>query len=179
MDSLKQAEEYKLTDSPDITTHYKKASNSLLLNAVQLAVDSLNQAQECILTDSPDVTTVTLSYVESVAKFRYTLETVAWLLHDYYLDHVQFLELSKLEQKIMAQLLSLVQNTCSAVNKESSEVVPNLLIKCIVRKYGMSTLIALRDINKTGGNLDFSWLIPKHLQKGSSESQVGLNGNDI
>ena len=122
---------------------------------------------------------MTLSYVESVAKFRYTLETVAWLLHDYYLDYVQFQELSKPEQKVMAQLLSVVQNTCSAVNKESTEVVPNLLIKCIVRKYGMSTLIALRDINKTGGILDFSWLIPKHLQNNSSKNQVSLNGKDI
>ena len=90
-----------------------------------------------------------MDYVESVAKFTYTLETMACLLHDYYLDaaHVQFNVLSKAEQKIIAQLLASVQGMCLAIDKDNNEVVPNLLIKCIVCKYGMSTLITLCDIS--------------------------------
>ena len=69
-----------------------------------------------------------MDYVESVAKFTYTLETVACLLHDYYLDaaHVQFNVLSKDEQKIIAQLLASVQGMCLAIDKDTNEVVPNL-----------------------------------------------------
>ena len=119
---------------------------------------------------------MTLEYVESVAKFRYTLETVAYLLHDYYLDPAQFNVLSKAERRNIAQLLTSVQDMCSAIDKDTDEVVPNLLIKCIVRKYGMSTLITLCDISKTEGNSDFSWLMPRHLQNSSSEDQVSLCG---
>ena len=119
---------------------------------------------------------MTLDYVESVAKFRYTLETVAHLLHDYYLDPAKFNELSRAERRIIAQLLSSVQDMCLAIDKDTNEVVPNLLIKCIVRKYGMSTLITLCDNSKTEGTFDFSWLMPKHLQNSSSEDQVSLCG---
>ena len=117
---------------------------------------------------------MTLNYVESVAKFRYTLETVACLLHDYYLDPGKFITLSKVEGKIIAQLLTSVQTICLAISKDTNEVVPNLLLKCIVRKYGMSTLITLCDISRTEVNLDFSWLMPKHLQSSSSKEQVSL-----
>ena len=114
---------------------------------------------------------MTLDYVESVAKFRYTLETVACLLHDYYLDPGKFNMLSKVERKIIAQLLTSVQTICLAISKDTNEVVPNLLVKCIVRKYGMSTLITLCNMEN---NLDFSWLMPKHLQSSSSKEQVSL-----
>ena len=117
---------------------------------------------------------MTLNYVEGVAKFRYALETVAWLLHDYYLDLAQFSKLSKAEGKTSNQLLTSVQTICLAINKDTNEVVPNLLLKCIVRKYGMSTLITLCNISKTEENLDFSWLTPKHLQNSSSKKQVSL-----
>ena len=137
-------------------------------------MDSVKQAKQCIFTNSTEI--MTLDYVESVAKFRYTLETVACLLHDYYLDPAQFNVLSKAERRIIAQLLSSVQDMCSAIDKDTNEVVPNLLIKCIVRKYGMSTLITLCDINKTEGEADFSWLMPKHLQNSSGEEQVSLCG---
>ena len=151
---------------------HKKASNDSFFNAVQLALDSVNQAKQCIFTNSTEI--VTLDYVESVAKFRYTLETVAYLLHDYYLDPAHFNVLSKPDRRIIAQLLASVQDMCSAINKDTNEVVPNLLIKCIVRKYGMSTLITLCDISKTEGSLDFAWLMPKHLQNITSEEQVSL-----
>ena len=151
---------------------HKKASNDSLLNAVQLALDSVKQAKQCIFTNSTEI--MTLDYVESVAKFRYALEKVACLLHDYYLDAAQFNVLSKAERKIIAQLLASVQDMCLAIDNDTNEVVPNLLIKCIVRKYGMSTLITLCNISKTEGNLDFSWLMPKHLQNTSSEEQVRL-----
>ena len=111
----------------------------------------------------------TLEYVESVAKFRYTLETVAWLLHEYYLDLVQFNVLSRDEKNLVAKLVSSVHKMCLAIDKDDTEVVANLLIKCIVRKYGMSTLIALCGNNE---ELNFLWLIPKHLQKNTSGNQV-------
>ena len=145
------------------------------MNAVQLASDSLEQAKQYIFTESTEKM-MTLEYVQSVAKFRYTLETVAHLLHDYYLDPAQFNVLSKAERRIIAQLLTSVQDMCSAIDKDTDEVVPNLLIKCIVRKYGMSTLITLCDISKTEGTSDFSWLMPKHLQNSPSEDQVSLCG---
>ena len=153
---------------------HKKANSGSLLNAIQLASDSLEQAKQCIFTYSTDI--MTLEYVESVAKFRYTLETVAYLLHDYYLDPAQFNVLSKVERRVIAQLLTSVQYVCLAINKDANEVIPNLLIKCIVRKYGMSTLITLCDISKIRENLDFSWLIPRHLQNSSSKEQVSLHG---
>jgi len=139
------------------------------LNAVQLAIDSLEQAKQYIFAESPNI--MTLDYVESVAKFRYSLETVAWLLHDHYLDLSRFYMFSKDERTIFSKLISSVEIICLAIDKDNTEVVPNLLMKCIVRKYGMSTLIALCNKNKTE-NLNFMWLIPKHLQKSSSEKQV-------
>ena len=149
---------------------HKKASNGSLLSAVQLALDSLDQAKQYIFAGSPDV--MTLDYVESVAKFRYTLETAAWLLHDYYLDLAQFRVLSKDESKTVGKLISSVQKMCLAIDEDGTEVIANLLIKCIVRKYGMSTLIALCDKSKTEEDLNFLWLIPKHLQKDTSRNQV-------
>ena len=120
----------------------------------------------------------TLEYVESVAKFRYTLETVAWLLHEYYLDPVQFNVLSRDEKNLVAKLISSVQKMCLAIDKDDTEVVANLLIKCIVRKYGMSTLIALCDKSE---ELNFLWLIPKHLQlqKDTEGNQVSLHTSYI
>ena len=148
---------------------HKKASNGSLFNAVQLALDSHGQAMQYIFAGSTIF--MTLDYVESVAKFRYTLETVAWLLHDYYLDLAQFNVLSKDERNLVAKLISSVQKMCLAIDGSSTEVVANLLIKCIVRKYGMSTLTALCDKNKSEEDLNFLWLIPKYLQK---DDQVSL-----
>ena len=147
---------------------HKKASSGSLLSAVQLASDSFEQAKQYIFAGSPDM--MTLEYVESVAKFRYTLEIVAWLLHDYYLDPTQFNVLSRDERNLVAKLISSVQKMCLAIDEGSTEVVANLLIKCVVRKYGMSTLIALCDKNK---DLNFLWLVPKHLQK--EGNQVSLH----
>lgn len=137
---------------------------------MQLAIDSLDQAMQYIFTSSANFKT--LDYVESVAKFRYTLETTAWLLHDYYLDIAQFNVLSRDETNLVAKLISSVQKMCLAIDEGSTEVVANLLIKCVVRKYGMSTLIALCDNNK---DLNFSWLVPKHLQKDTEGNQVSLH----
>jgi len=150
---------------------HKKASDGSFSSAIQLAIDSLEQAKQYIfVADSPDIKT--LVYVESVAKCRYTLETVAWLLHDYYLDLSQFSLLSKDEAKIIGKLISLAEKMCLASDRDSTKVVPNLLIKCIVHKYGMSTLITLCDKKKTEEDLNFLWLIPKYLQNNSSENQV-------
>ena len=151
---------------------HKKASNGSLLSAVQLASVSFEQAQQYIFAGSPDV--MTLDYVESVAKFRYTLETVAWLLHNYYLDLTRFNVLSKDERKSVGKLISSVQKMCLAINEDGNEVIANLLVKCVVRKYGMSTLIALCDKIKTEEDLNFLWLVPKHLQKDTSGNQVSL-----
>ena len=147
---------------------HKKASSGSLLSAVQLALDSLDQAMQYIFAGSANFKT--LDYVESVAKFRYTLETAAWLLHDYYLDLAHFNVLSKDERNLVAKLISSVQKMCVAIDEDSTEVVANLLIKCVVRKYGMSTLIALCDKSKTEEDLNFLWLVPKHLQKGNQVS---------
>ena len=135
---------------------------------VQLALDSLEQATESIFAGPPDI--MTLDYVESVAKFRYTLETTAWLLHDYYLNLTKFNALSKDEKKAVIEFISSVENRWLVIKGDETEVVANLLIKYVVRKYGMSTLIALCDKTKTEG-LDFSWLM-KHLQKDSGSNQV-------
>ena len=115
---------------------------------------------------------MTLDYVESVAKLRYTLETVAGLLHDYYLDPTQFDMLSRDEKKTIARLISSVQAICIRLDEYVSKdalMIADFLVKCVVRKYGMSTLMTLckNDINP-----DFSWLIPMHLQKNSTKSQV-------
>ena len=152
--------------------HHKKASNGSLLNAIQLASDSLDQAMQHIFASPANF--MTLEYVESVAKFRYSLETVAQLLHDYYINHTQFYLLSKDEKSLIAKFISSIQRMCSAIDKDSTEVVANFLIRCVVRKYGMSTLIALCDKNKTEESLNFLWLIPKHLQKVSCGNQVSF-----
>ena len=118
---------------------------------------------------------MTLDYVESVAKFRYTLETVAWLLHDYYLDPAQFEMLSKDERQITAKLLTFVNklfSTLDEVTEKDVLAVPDFLVKCIVRKYGMSSLMTLCKNNTV---IDFSWLIPKHLQKDHGENQVCIH----
>ena len=115
---------------------------------------------------------MTLDYVESVAKFRYTLETVAWLLHDYYLYPAQFEMFSKDEKQITARLLLLVRKTFLTISKDSAKdvlVVADFLVKCIVRKYGMSTLMTLC---KSDAEADFLWLIPQHLQKDLGNNQV-------
>ena len=134
---------------------------------MQLALESFRQANKYIFATSPDYRSV--DYVESVAKFRYTLETVAWLLHDYYLDHAKLHSLSKDEADSIGSLINLVQKICVAIDRGFTEVVPNFLLKCIVCKYGMSTLFTLCDKSNT---TDFSWLIPKYLQKGYSENEV-------
>ena len=152
---------------------HKKANNSSLLSAVQLASDLLDEAMQYVFAGSSNFKT--LEYVESVAKFRYTLEIVAWLLHEYYLNPVQLHVLSKEESNLVAKLISSVQKMCLAIDKDDTEVVANLLIKCVVRKYGMSTLIALCDnSNKTEEDLNFLWLMPKHLQNDTSGNQVSL-----
>ena len=150
--------------------HHKKASNGSLLNAVLLASESLNQAMQHIFASPANF--MTLEYVESVAKFRYALETVAQLLHNYYVNHAQLYLLSKDERSLTAKFISSVQKMCLAIDKDSTEVVANFLVRCVVRKYGMSTLIALCDKNKAEESLNFLWLIPKHLQNESSENQV-------
>ena len=150
-------------------SYHKQASNGSFSNAIQLASDSFELAKQCIITKSPDV--ATLDYVESVAKFRYTLETVAWILHDYYLNPAQFEMLSKDNKHIIAKLLSLVKafSTLDENTSKDASVVADFLAKCIVRKYGMSTLMTL---SKSNTNVDFSWLIPKHLQNDPGENQV-------
>lgn len=153
--------------------YHKKTTSSLLLGVVQLALDSLKQAMQYMFDGSPDV--MTLDYVEAVAKFRYSLEIVAWLLHDFYLDCACFYELSDNEKKCIAELISSAKRLCTAINKDSAEVIANLLIKFVVRKYGMSTLTALCNKHKTEEILDFQWLVPKRLQKSSSENQVSLH----
>ena len=151
-------------------SYHKQASNGPFSNAIQLASDSLEQAKQHIIVDSPDV--MTLDYVESVAKFRYTLETVGLLLHEYYLDPAQFELLSTDERKIVARLISSVKGICSTLDEYAPKdalIIADFLVKCIVRKYGMSSLMTLC---KSDTHVDFSWLIPKHLQKDFSENQV-------
>ena len=113
---------------------------------------------------------MTLDYVESVAKFRYVLVTVAWLLHDYYTESTKLSVLSTNETKIVGKLLFSVQQTCLAIDENDNKnaiVAADFLIKCIVRKYGMSTLTALCEKEVVKGS-DFKWLIPHHLQKNNS-----------
>lgn len=154
---------------------HKKASPGLPLNAVQLASDSFSQAKQCIFADSTDVTNLmTLDYVESVAKLRFTLEIVAWLIYDFYYDSAQINLLSEVEKPAVSKLIISVEKMCSAINDGVNQVIANFLLKCIVRKYGMSTLINLCDDKRTK-DFNFSWLIPNHLQKCSYESQVSIH----
>ena len=97
------------------------------------------------------------------------LETVAWLLYEFYIDSTKLSLLSTDETSIVSKLLDLTHRTCLAIDETTKNefVVADFLIKCIVRKYGMSTLLALCKMER-----DFKWLIPKHLQKDSSKSQV-------
>ena len=116
---------------------------------------------------------MTLDYVESVAKFRYTLETVAWLLCEYYLDLAQFELLSTDERKPVARLISSVKGICSTLDEfapKDALIIADFLVKCIVRKYGMSSLMTL--CRRSDTHADFSWLIPIHLQNDFSEHQV-------
>ena len=146
---------------------HKQARSGSLSNAVQLAIDSHELAKHPIFDDNLKV--ATLDYVENVAKLRYVLVTVACLLHDYYIDSTKLSLLSADETNIVDKLLVSIQRTCLAIDETTKNafVVADFLIKCIVRKYGMSTLLALCEKEK-----DFQWLIPKHLQKDSCKSQV-------
>lgn len=133
-----------------------------------MAIHLFENAKHSVFADSLKV--MTLDYVESVAKCRYVLVIVAWLLHDYYVDSSKLSLLTNDESIVVHRLLTAVQHTCLAIDKETTKnalVVGDFLVKCIVRKYGMSTLTALCE-----KETDFTWLIPKHLQKDSSESQV-------
>ena len=115
-----------------------------------------------------------LDYVESVAKFRYTLETAAWLLHHYYLNPAHFHALSKDERHIAANLLSSVNKIFSTLDEGTARdilAVPDFLVKCIVRKYGMSSLM---NLCKSNAVVDFSWLIPKHLQKDGQDQVCSM-----
>ena len=97
---------------------------------------------------------------------------MAWLLHDYYLDLAHFDTLSKDERHFAVKLLIIVNKTFSTLDEGTARdvlAVPDFLVKCIVRKYGMSSLMALCRNNT---NVDFSWLIPKHLQKHHGENEV-------
>lgn len=142
---------------------HKQASSESLSSSVQLALDSLEQAKQIVLVDKPDIKT--LNYVESVAKFRFVLVTVSWLLHDYYLDYSKFSELSKDESRIVSKLLIEVRKTCLALD-ESSLAIPDFLIKCVIRKYGLSFLT---DLYERVENVEFTWLIPQYLQKDSDK----------
>ena len=115
---------------------------------------------------------MTLDYVESIAKFRYTLETVAWLLHEYYCDpaRVQLNKLNKDECKSIAKLMNLAKGICSPLDEHAPKDPADFLVKCIVRKHGMSTLMML--CNTDNVHADFSWLIPKHLQNDPSKNKV-------
>ena len=111
-----------------------------------------------------------LDFVESVAKFRYVMITVAWLLHDYFVNSTEFSLLSPNEIKIVDKLVLSVQHTCLAIDENTTKnalVAADFLVKCIVRKYGMSTLTALCE-----KETDFKWLIPQHLQKSSCANNV-------
>ena len=108
-----------------------------------------------------------LDFVESVAKFRYVLITVAWLLHDYFVNSTKLLPN---ETKIVNKLVLSVQQTCLAIDGNTTKnalVAADFLVKCIVRKYGMSTLTALCE-----KETNFKWLIPQHLQKSSCANNV-------
>ena len=113
-----------------------------------------------------------LNYVESVAKFRYTLVTVARVLHDYYLDPASVSILSQDDTKIAGKLLSSVQRLCLAIDENSNQetqLVAEFLLKSIVRKYGMSTFMTL--CNKVE-SLDFSWVMPAHIQQDRDKMKV-------
>ena len=115
---------------------------------------------------------MTLEYVESVARFRYTLVTVARVLHDYYLDPAKVSMLLQSDTKIAGKLFSSVQRTCLAIDENSSremQLVTDFLLKSIVRKYGMSTFMTL--CTKVE-HLDFSWVMPKHIQQDPGKTKV-------
>jgi len=133
-------------------------------------LDSLEFGKEYIF--AANVNVVALNYVESVAKFRYTLVTVARVLHDYYLDPASVSILSRDDTKIAGKLLSSVQKMCLAIDENSNQetqLVADFLLKSIVRKYGMSTFMTL--CNK-GENLDFSWVMPVHMQQDPDKTKV-------
>jgi len=149
---------------------HKQASRVSFCDTVQLALDSLEFGKEFIFAEN--VNTVALDYVESVARFRYTLVTVARVLHDYYLDPATLSLLSQNDTKIAGKLLSSVQKTCLAIDQNSnreSKLVADFLLKSIVRKYGMSTFMTL--CNKVD-NLDFSWVMPTHIQQDPDKTKV-------
>jgi len=110
--------------------------------------------------------------VESVAKFRYSLVTIARILHDYYIDSASVSVLSQDETKIAGKLLSSAQKMCLAIDKTSNQetqLVADFLLKSIVRKYGMSTFMTL--CNKVE-SLDFSWIMPAHMQQDPGKTKV-------
>ncbi|XP_065899490.1 E3 ubiquitin-protein ligase rnf213-alpha-like isoform X3 [Dysidea avara] len=142
---------------------HKQASRGSFSDAVQLAIDSLEFGKQYIFAENINV--VALNYVESVASFRYTLVTVARVLHDYYLDPASVSMLSHDDTKIAGKLLSSVQRLCLAIDENSNQethFVADFLLKSIVRKYGMSTFMTL--CTKVE-NLDFSWVMPAYIQQ--------------
>lgn len=137
-----------------------------------MALDSLKLAEDHIFDVNPNA--MTLDYVESVAKFRYALGIVVWLLHDYFIDSTKLSLLSSDEVAVADKLLIAVKNICLAIDKDATKnalVVADFLIKCIVRKFGMSTFLTTLCDKKR----DYKWLVPKHLQKDSYKKQVSYS----
>ena len=97
---------------------------------------------------------------------------MAYLLYDYYLDPAHIKTLSKDDIHVIATLLSFVERIFSTLDEDAARhalAVPDFLVKCIVRKYGMSSLMTLCRSDRVA---EFSWLIPKHLQNDRGGNQV-------
>ena len=115
---------------------------------------------------------MSLNYVESVAKVRYSLVLVGKVLHDYYLNSMSLSKLSQNEIKNVDRLLNSVQRMCFTIEENANQhelLVVDFLVKNIVRKYGISTLVSVYHSKEIA---DFSWVIPKHLRQSQSEDNV-------
>jgi len=140
---------------------------------MQLAIESLEFGIRYICIETPDF--MSLNYVESVAKVRYTLVLVSKVLHDYYLNSTSLSKLSWNEMKNVDRLLNSVQRMCFIIEENPSQhqvLVVDFLAKIIVRKYGMSTLMSICHSKEIA---DFSWIMPKHLRQSQSEDNVRCN----
>ena len=105
---------------------------------------------------------MTLEYVENVGRLRFSLVAISQLLHDHFIAVDTSNTLCANDKRIIDKLLSLIKASFVVVenlNQEKTHAF-NFFIKEIIRRYGMSTLLALYT-KVENMQRPFSWLIPK------------------
>lgn len=98
-----------------------------------------------------------------MGKFRFALIIFARIVHDFYLDlSCNTVTLSEEEYKKADALIESVETQylpAEVSSNQHEKVVAHFVLKSIVRKYGMSTLMLLRNTDK------LSWLFQQGLPK--------------